>query len=69
MSQSQAGPARPSQGTPRWVKVAGIIAIVLVVIVVILHLTGHSLGGPGSHGPHSSRIGETGAVAVLVQWP
>jgi hypothetical protein len=32
-------------GTPRWVKVFGIIAIVVVLAIVILHLTGHSSGG------------------------
>jgi hypothetical protein len=38
---------RPSYpGTPRWVKVFGIVAIVLVVLVVIMLLTGH---GPGRH--------------------
>lgn len=40
-------------GTPRWVKVFGIIAFVFVVLFVILHLTGNSLGGPGSHFSHS----------------
>ena len=34
-------------GTPRWVRVFGIIAIVLVLLVVVLLLT----GGPGRHGP------------------
>ena len=37
----------PYPGTPRWVKVFGIIAIGLVLLVVILLLT----GGPGRHGP------------------
>jgi hypothetical protein len=38
---------RPSYpGTPRWVKVSGIILIVLVLLVVIMLLTGH---GPGRH--------------------
>jgi len=32
-------------GTPRWVKVFGIIALVLVFVFIILHLTGHGLGG------------------------
>jgi hypothetical protein len=33
---------RPSYpGTPRWVKVFGIIVIVLVLLVVIMLLTGH----------------------------
>ncbi len=35
--------------TPQWVKVFGVIAIILVLLVIILHLTGNSLGGPGSH--------------------
>ena len=37
----------PYPGTPRWVKVFGIMAIGLVLLVVILLLT----GGPGQHGP------------------
>ena len=55
---------RPTQntdgdtGTPRWVKVFGIIAIVLVLLLVIIHLTGHSPVGhtahpsPTEHGQH-----------------
>lgn len=38
-------------GTPRWVKVFGIIIIVLVLLFGVLHLTGNSLGGPGGHTP------------------
>lgn len=49
-------PSRPSEastgnrhvssaGTPRWVKVFGLIAIVLIAVFVVLHLTGHGLGG------------------------
>jgi hypothetical protein len=34
-------------GTPRWVKVFGIIALLMVLLIVILLLT----GGPGGHGP------------------
>jgi hypothetical protein len=37
----------PYPGTPRWVKVFGIIAVVVVLLFVILLLT----GGPGRHGP------------------
>jgi hypothetical protein len=37
----------PYPGTPRWVKVLGIIAVVLVVLVVVIMLTG--IGRP--HGP------------------
>ena len=39
----------PYPGTPRWVKVFGIIAIVLILLFVILLLTGRSRHGPGSH--------------------
>ena len=38
----------PYPGTPRWVKVFGIIAIVLVLLIVIMLLSGH---GPGRHTP------------------
>ena len=34
-------------GSPRWVKVFGIIALVLVLLFVVMMLTGH---GPGRHG-------------------
>lgn len=36
-------------GTPRWVKVAAIVALVLVVMVLVMLLAGG--GGPGGHGP------------------
>lgn len=50
MSQTHERPDRGSTtGTPRWVKVFGIIVLILVLLVGILHLTGNSLGGPGSH--------------------
>ena len=38
---------RPYPGTPRWVKVFGIIVIVVVLLVGIILITG--VGGP--HGP------------------
>lgn len=45
-------PARPASGwttgTPRWVKVSGIIVIVLVLLSVIVHIIG---GGLRGHGP------------------
>ena len=50
---------RPSYpGTPRWVKVSGIIVIVLVLVVAIMLLTGH---GPGRH----TSSGDAGIQAVL----
>jgi len=58
MSQTNVGPDRGSTtstppGTPRWVKVLGIIAIVLILLFVILHLTGNNPGcpPPGGHTP------------------
>jgi hypothetical protein len=41
--------ARPAAGMPRWVKVLGVLVLLVVLLVVVLHLTGNSLGGPGSH--------------------
>ena len=43
-------PNRESTGTPRWVKVTGIIALVLILLIVVVMLTssGH---GPGRHTP------------------
>jgi len=38
-------PQRPTPGTPRWVKVFGIVVIALVLVFVVLHLTGHGFGG------------------------
>lgn len=38
--------ARQPVGTPRWVEALGVVVLVLVAV---LHLTGNSLGGPGSH--------------------
>lgn len=56
------GPDRGSPpGTPRWVKVFGIIVIILVLLFVVLHLSGNSpFGGPGGHIP-PFRIIEQGA--------
>jgi hypothetical protein len=32
-------------GTPRWVKVFGIIAVIFVLLFIVLHLAGRGLGG------------------------
>jgi len=58
----------PYPGTPRWVKVSGIIVIVLVLLVVIIMVTGvggaHGpgrhmpSGAPGSHTPSGSLGGD-----------
>jgi hypothetical protein len=41
MSEANVGPTRRSAaGTPRWVKMLGIILIILVLLFVTLHLAG-----------------------------
>jgi len=55
--------SREHPGTPRWVKVSGVVALVLLVLVVIALLTG---GGPGDHGPgrHMSSGGAAGLALM-----
>ena len=65
---SGVGPDRGSTttypGTPRWVKVSGIVAIILVVLVVIVMVASGGSHGPGRHGPASDTSrGHTGPPA------
>jgi hypothetical protein len=41
----------PYPGTPRWVKVFGIIVIVAVLLVVAMMFIGGGKHGPGRHSP------------------
>jgi ABC-type transporter Mla subunit MlaD len=41
--------AQTPGGTPRWVKVFGIVALVVVVVVVVMLITGRGDHGPGRH--------------------
>ena len=44
-----------TQTTPRWVKVAGIVALAVVLLAVIVLVTGRGGGhGPGRHTPGDS---------------
>jgi hypothetical protein len=44
------GPDRASTtGTPRWVKVFGIVALIVVVLFVVLFVFGGGGHGPGRH--------------------
>jgi hypothetical protein len=52
-------------GPPRWVKVAGIIALVLVVLVLIVLLAGGN-HGPGRHQSSSGHGGPLPSVAAAV---
>jgi hypothetical protein len=53
------GPDRgPISGTPRWVKVFGVVALVVVLLFVVLILTGRGgEHGPGRHAPASDTGG------------
>lgn len=50
--QTQMADLPPYPGAPRWVKVAGIIAIILILLAAILVFTG--IGGPHGPGRHLS---------------
>ena len=60
-------PAYP--GTPRWVKVFGIIALALVLLVVIMMFAGGGSHGPGRHAPSGGAGGHTPPIAHGVQRP
>jgi hypothetical protein len=60
MSQTQVGPdRRPYPGTPRWVKIFGIITLVAVALFLVLLLTrgphgsGHHTAGGGASMRHT----------------
>jgi hypothetical protein len=56
----------PYPGTPRWVKVSGIIAFTLILLVGIMVLT----GGVGDHGPgRHMRSGDTPPTEQGAQRP
>ena len=48
-----------TSGTPRWVKVFGIVALVVVLLFVILVLTGGGAGhGPSRHAQSDAGVAE-----------
>jgi hypothetical protein len=48
----------PYPGTPRWVKVSGIVALVVVLLFVIMMLIGRGgRHGPGRHIPSGGGLG------------
>lgn len=59
--------ARP--GTPRWVKVFGIIALVLILLVVGVLLFGGAEHGPGRHGPSGGTDGQTAPSSAIEGTP
>ena len=71
MLQTQVRPDRPPYpGTPRWVKVFGIIGLVLVLLLVIITFTGiGGKHGPGRHIPSGGAGGHTPPIEHGVQQP
>jgi hypothetical protein len=56
-------------GTPRWVKVSGIVVLVLILLVVIVMFAGGGQHGPGRHMPSGTPGGLASPVAQGVQQP
>jgi len=54
----------PYPGTPRWVKVFGIIVIVLVLLVVAMMFIGGE-HGPGRHAPSGDAGGRVPPSSVM----
>ena len=67
MSQPHSGHGHVSTtGTPRWVKVSGIIVLILVVLFIILQLTGVAGDhGPGRHAAPGGSILTPGASGFV----
>lgn len=59
--------ARP--GTPRWVKMLGVIAIVVVVLVVVVMFLVGGEHGPSRHAPGAGGQRPTGVVAAMLVLP
>ena len=62
-----AGPP-PYPGTPRWVKVFGIIIIVVVVLVVAGMFIGGGEHGPGRHMPSGDAGGQAPFSGVMEEY-
>ncbi len=52
-------------GTPRWVKVSGIVGLVLVLLLVIMMSTGGGGHGPGRHTPSGDAGGQAPPSSVM----
>ena len=55
----------PYPGTPRWVKVFGIIVIVVVLLVVARMFIGGGEHGPGRHTPSDDAGGQVPPSSVM----
>jgi hypothetical protein len=57
-------PGREYPGTPRWVKVLGIVTLVLVLLAIIVMVAGGGNHGPGRHIPSGGADGLTSPSSV-----
>ncbi len=55
----------PYPGTPRWVKVFGIVLIVVVLLVIAMMFIGGGEHGPGRHTPSGEAGGQVPASSVM----
>ena len=55
----------PYSGTPRWVKVFGIIVIVVVLLGVVIMLIGGGEHGPGRHTQSGDAGGQVAPAGVV----
>lgn len=56
-------------GTPRWVKVSGIVALVVILLVVIVMFASGGSHGPARHIPSGDAGGSTPPIARVMQRP
>ncbi len=64
------GPGRDYPGMPRWVKLAGIIALILILLLVVLMVAGvGGQHGPGRHLPSGGAGGSSPPMTVAAQRP
>ena len=55
----------PYPGTPRWVKVFGIVVIVVVLLVVAAMFIGGGEHGPGRHTPSGDAGGQVPPSSIM----
>jgi hypothetical protein len=53
-----------TDGTPRWVKVSGIVALLLALVVAVILLIGGGEHGPSRHGPSGGSDDQTPPARV-----
>ena len=64
---SDSGSSTTYPGTPRWVKVSGIVVLVLVLLVVGVMVVGGGQHGPMRHVPSGAPAGHTPPVVGAQQ--